>query len=135
MIGEQNQLIYYLVYGTKHWKGLEVMKDAMWRVDRRGIYTFSDLTDTNQTFLIDYQDDVWLPNAAEKVFNKFRGKTVEIDKIKEFVITDTHYRFRKTILKYLEQEKPPKITGVTGVKRARKKLTYPDECCVTFARE
>jgi len=135
MIGEQNQLIYYLVYGTKHWKGLEVMKDAMWRVDRRGIYTFSDLTGGNQTFLIDYQDDVWLPNAAEKVFDKFRGRTVEIDSIKEFVITDTRYRFRKSILRYLEREKPPKIIGVTGVKGTRKKLTYPDECRVTFARE
>jgi hypothetical protein len=56
MIGNNNQPIYYLVFGTKSAKGLERMKKAMWKVDRRGTYKFSDLTDENQMYLLDYGD-------------------------------------------------------------------------------
>lgn len=132
MIGEQNQLIYYLVYGTKHWKGLEVMKEAMWKVDRRGTYTFSDLTDVNQTYLIDYQDRAhWVPIAAKMLHDKFRGETVKESDVHQFVITDTPFIYRKLILKYLESGcHPPKIRSVTGRKR---RFSYPRGCLITFS--
>jgi len=132
MIGSYNQVIYYLVYGTKHWKGLEVMKEAMWRVDRRGTYRFSDLTDISQTYLIDYQiEPHWVSKAAEMVYNKFRGKTVPKTEIHQFVITDTPYIYRKPILKYLENDRPPKIINVSKRKKA---LSYPDGCLITFCK-
>jgi len=132
MIGPHNQLIYYLVYGTKHWKGLKVMKEAMWKVDRRGSYTFSDLTDVNQTYIIDYQDYAhWIPTAAEMVHNKFRGQTVNEREVHEFVVVDTPFIYRKAILSHLETKcYPPKIRNVTGRK---KRLSYPEECLITFS--
>lgn len=30
---ERNRTLYYLIYGTRHCKGLEKMKDAMWEID------------------------------------------------------------------------------------------------------
>ena len=132
MIGEQNQLIYYLVYGTKHWKGLEVMKEAMWKVDRRGTYTFSDLTDVDQTYIIDWQNSAyWVPIAAGMVHDKFKGDTVEESDVHQFVITDTPFIYRKSILRYLESGcYPPKIRSVSGRKR---KLSYPEGCLITFS--
>lgn len=131
MIGPYNQVIYYLVYGTKHWKGLKVMKDAMWKVDRRGNYTFSDLTDVNQKYIIDYQSEShWVPKAAQMVYNKFRGQTVNEIEIHQFVIVDTPFIYRKAILRHLETKHyPPKIRNVTQRKR---KLTYPEGCLITF---
>jgi len=130
MIGSYNQVIYYLVYATKHWKGMEVMKEAMWKVDRRGTYRFSDLTDVSQTYLIDYEiEPHWVPKAAEMVHNKFRGKTVPESEIHQFVITDTPYIYRKTILKCLESDYPPKITRVSKRKKA---FSYPQGCFITF---
>ena len=131
MIGEQNQLIYYLVYGTKHWRGLEVMKEAMWKVDRRGTYTFSDLTDVNQAYIIDWQNSAyWIPIAAGMVHDKFKGDTVEESVIHQFVITDTPFIYRKPILRHLEEGcHPPKIRSVIGRK---KRLSYPKGCLITF---
>ncbi len=133
MIGKNNQTIYYLIYGTKHWKGLEAMKYAMWNVDRRGIYRFSDLTDINQTYLIDYSSTThWVPIVAEMVFKEFKGKTVQIDSIHKFVITETPYLFKKgEILRYLEKSEPPKIIQVRG---RRRKLTFPNGCFITFSK-
>lgn len=130
MIGSFNQVVYYLFYGTKHLKGLEVMKEAMWKVDRRGTYTFSDFTDINQAYLIDYEiEPLWVPTVAEMVYNRFRGNTALESKVHEFVVADTPYIYRKSILKSLEMSCPPKITKVTKRKRM---FCYPEGCLITF---
>ena len=82
MIGANGQIIYYMVFCTKHWLGLNVMKEAMWRVDRRGEYLFSDRLGRAQMFLMDYQDDeFWVPEAAETVYQHYRGQSTTIDEI------------------------------------------------------
>ena len=132
MTGEHNQPIYYLVFGTKHAKGLEVIKKAMWKVDRRGVYKFSDLTDKNQTYLLDYSQpgSDWILQASKMVYNNFRGKTVEVSNVWLYVITETPYINHKQILRHLEGNiDPPKICGVVGRKR---NLCYPDGCLITF---
>lgn len=130
MIGHHNQPIYYAVYGTKHWRGLEVMKEAMCKVDRRKTYRFSDLTDVNQTYLLDYGvEEKWVPEVAELVYNRFKGKMVNESVIHEFVVTNTRYIYRKSILEYLERAHPPKILNVSSRKR---KFTYPNGCSITF---
>ncbi len=130
MVGKHNQPLYHLVYGTKHLKGLEHMKEAMWKVDRRGTYTFSDITDVGQTFLIDYSDEnYWQQQAADAIFDRFVGQTKTIEEIYQFVIVKTPYIFRKSILKHLEKRECPKIIKVTNRNR---KLTYPEGCSITF---
>ena len=132
IIGKHNQPIYYLIFGTKYAKGLEVMKNAMWKVDRRGTYKFSDLTDENQTYLLDYSQpgSDWIFQASKMVYNNFRGKTVKVSAVWHYVITETPYKNHKQILRYLESNfDPPKICGVEGRKRS---LCYPKGCLITF---
>ena len=87
MISKHNQVLYYLIFATKHWLGLKQMKEAMWRVDKRGHFSFSDRLGRSQSFLIDYQeDDYWVPKAAELVYQKFKGMTVKIVDIEQFVM-------------------------------------------------
>lgn len=130
MISRHNQPLYYLVFGTKHWKGLEVMKYAMFKVDRTGEYKFSDLTDPNQTYLLDYgTDQTWVPTAANAVYSKFRGKTVAESDIHLFVVTETPYMYRKSMLEYLEKARPSKIRNVST---RQKRFSYPEGCRVTF---
>lgn len=131
MIGERNQTIYYLVYATKDPKGMEVMKNVMWKVDRRGTYRFSDITDPGQSYIIDYsQGDVWVPAAANEVYFRFRGRTASCREVNDFVTVDTRYRFRKAILQLLEES--GRIHEVTGRVRAR---SFPDRCTITFLAE
>lgn len=132
MIGEKNQLIYYLVFATKHLRGLEVMKEAMFKVDRRGTYRFSDRTDPRQTFILDYgNEENWVSGASKLVYTKFRGQRVSVEEVHDFVIIYTPYIFRKKILQHLESSKPPRIVKVDGRTRT---LTYPDRCKITFSK-
>lgn len=131
MINRYSQPLYYLVFGTKHWKGLEVMKYAMFKVDRTGAYKFSDLTDPNQTYLVDYgTEQAWVPTAANAVYNKFRGKTVSKSDVYQFVVTETPYMYRKSILEYLEKMRPSKISNVST---RQKRFSYPEGCSITFS--
>ena len=130
MSGERGQVVYHLVYATNSLKGLEVMKKAMLNIDKRGIYKFSDRTNPVQTQLIDFDNRIWVPRAAEMVFDKFRGNKVDEESIRSFVLADTPYDYQKKILEYLERSEPPKILNVTDRPR---KFVYPKGCLITFA--
>lgn len=131
MRGKNNEIIYYLVFGTKHWMGLKAMKEAMYAVDRRGTYRFSDRTDPRQNSLLDYVDEpTWVAAASRMIFEKFKGKKILSEDIEKFVIIETPYVFRKSQLKRLEGMTPPKILTVFPRKR---QLTYHDPCLITFA--
>ena len=133
MIGNDNQAIYYLVYGTKHWRGMEVIKTVMNKIGRGGEYTFSDRTNPDQSCILDFFDDeFWIGDAAKKIHDEFKGKTVSVDFIREWVATETPYPYqKKKILSKLETQVPPKITNVTN--RTRNGLFYPDGCMITFS--
>lgn len=132
MIRSDNHEVYNLIFCTNHWKGLEVMKKAMLKVDRRGTYTFSGRLGFAQTFLFDNTDEsTWMPQIAQKIFQRFKGQTVNVEAIHKFVITDTDNIFKKEILKYLEKQNPSLILNVT--KRKTKALSYPDGCHIQFA--
>ena len=132
MIGKKNQLIYHLVFATRHLRGLEVMKEAMFKVDRRVTYRFSDRTDPKQTFILDYgNEENWVSEASKLVYTEFRGQRVSVEEIHEFVIVDTPYIFKKKILQHLESSKPPRIAQVDGRTRP---LTYLDGCEIIFSK-
>ena len=66
------------------------------------------------------------------VYEKFRGKTVPHDDIYEFVVAETPFPFKKSlILRNLEKSSPPKITEVINRQRA---FTYPPGCLITFRK-
>ena len=129
MVDENNKVLYHLVFATKSLTGLEAMKEAMMKVDRRGTFRFSDRTDPNQTFLLDYGDEyAWHSQAGTLLFNKFKGTTVQSEKIRKFVLIDTAFVYRSGILKQLEDE-----GKITNVQNRPRKGTYPSESLVTFA--
>ncbi len=132
MTGRKNQLIYYLIFATKHLSELEVIKEIMFKVDKKGTYRFSDRTDPKQTFILDYENkEHWVSEASKLVYTKFRGQRVSIEEIREFVVVDTPYIFRKKILRHLESSMPSRIVKVDGRTRPS---TYPDGCKITFSK-
>jgi len=136
MLSKFNQVIYHLIFCTKHIRGLEEMKKAIWRVDKTGNFTFSDRIPESQSRLISFVDTKWgphwIPNAAKQVYSQFSGKRVQLEEIKEFVLIDTIYPFRRSILKCLEESDPPKIYCVEVPQRKRRKGSFPDGCYVYF---
>ena len=107
MINKHNQTAYYLVYGTNHWRGLEVMKEAMCKIDPRGTYQFSDTTRPGQSYLCEFEkeDETWAAEARALVWDNFRGQTTTEEEIHIFIVTETPYLYlKKPILWVLEDE-------------------------------
>lgn len=128
MIDKDNKVIYYLVYGTKHWKGMDVIKKAMHKVMQGDTYRFSDRTDPKQKFLFDKNTDR-TTDLSELIYQHFKGKTVSILTIEEFA-AETPYIFKKAALKHLE-----KTNHIINVQNRNRRFTYPGNCKISFTME
>lgn len=66
-----NRTVYYLFFASNNPVGHLKMKEAMWKVDPLGDFSFSDATDPNQPMLFNL-DPSMAPLAAD-LANRFRG--------------------------------------------------------------
>jgi len=131
MMTSGRRTIYDLIFATKNWKGMDSMKKAMLKVVSNGTYTFSDKTDTHQTYFVDYSEDShWINDASDLIFKQFNGKEIPLNEIRDFILADTPFRFLKKVL--VDMEKNGRITDVSD--RTRKALTYSDNCTVKFSK-
>ena len=126
MRNERDVTDYYLFYGTKNLKGLTKMKEAMWKVDERGEFSFSDATDPNQLVLIasEPQFDV----LERQIVGRFVDQVVTIGEIERFVLAETAFRethYKTQVLRPMEKASPPLITAV-GAPGNRTIGTYAD---------
>jgi hypothetical protein len=79
----------------------------MCKVDSAGTYEFSDYTNPDQLLLFSQPDYTILQRMLSK---HFRGKTVGIEEIEEYVIAKTpFYKFKTAALKPMEIASPPLI--------------------------
>lgn len=122
-----NRLEYYLIYLTKHCKGFEVMKNAMFNSAKDGSYRFSDFDfDPNQKTLIDYgQEKIWVNQASSDSYDvlvsKFgKGKKIDISMVKSTINCQTKWIFRNDILAKLEE-----LNKIEVIVDKRRKGTYP----------
>jgi hypothetical protein len=116
---------YFLFYATSSPLGLAKMKEAMWRIDPAGEFSFSDASDPKQTVLFSGQPDH--AALAEVILSAFQRKTASVTDIERFVVertafTANHY---KKALKGLETCSPPKVQPVDAPAK-RRPGTYPD---------
>jgi three-Cys-motif partner protein len=123
MRNERNTMDYFLFFATNNELGLRKMKEAMWRADESGTYTFSDATDPNQSVLFSAEPDRQL--LTRLIVDKFSGVEATPTEIEHFVVREppfreTHY---KKVLQSLEEIN--KIVPINpSVKRRRG--TYAD---------
>ncbi|MEU8401749.1 three-Cys-motif partner protein TcmP [Nonomuraea sp. NPDC048892] len=105
MINTYGHIGYYLFYGTRDIKGLELMKDSMWKIDPGGDYRFSDRL-VGQTVLF-IEDGVDARPLQQALRTEFAGKAVPIQQLEDFTITRTPYKkshLRRFALTPLERE-------------------------------
>lgn len=90
MRNDRNATDYFLLFATKNIRGLEVMKESMWEVDKSGSYSFSDYTYSFGPMLIEPSPD-YAPLQRE-ILAEFRARrNVEMAEIREFVLTNTSF--------------------------------------------
>lgn len=132
IVNKVNKTDYFLFFGTNNIIGLKKMKEAMWRVDKSGLFQFSDATyNPNQSVLFDIE-----PNYSQfkKILLKeFKGKSVSITELENFILTQTPFRethYKKQIFGPMEKSRPPEIKVKCEGKR--RKYTFPPHCIVEF---
>ena len=117
-----NRLVYAIFFATKHWKGADVMKQAIWKVAPQGDFAFRDTHRGQMILGPEMMDFTALREGLQK---RFRGRGwVAGEQVEEFVAsgqTDFHTgQLRKQALVPLEQQ------ALLDVGSPRKRpLTYP----------
>lgn len=136
MLDHDNRVIYYLFFASNNRLGYVKMKKAMWDVDPRGEFRFSDSTNPQQKFFFeeDHADILW-----SILYQQFSGKEELTDSIITFVEEETLYlkkHMNTTLKEHLDESLPPnkRITvqdkKVDGKKW--KRGTFPEGVFVKF---
>ena len=121
MLDEADSPLYWLFFCTRSLRGLEEMKKAMWRVDPRGGFRFSDKDDPSQTHLFaEYTDQ----SLADELARNFADRILTIAEIKAFVLSETPACKFKDCLKAME--KSERIRPINPPPD-RRKGTFADE--------
>ena len=132
MVNKSNSTDYFLFFGSNNILGLEKMKEAMWKADPQGEFTFSDYTDASG--LMNLFD---LPNhdlLKSQIKTKFAGIETPVETIHDFVVAETAFlpsHFKTPVLKPMEASGELEAFRKDG--KARRRGTFPDGTWIRFA--
>ncbi len=120
---EGNRHVYAIFFGTRHWKGANTIKQAIWKVAPFGEFAFHGSHSSQLTLGLRSTDYTYLRDQLKSKFQ--RKGWVDIQEIEEFVGSDrTDYhigQLRKHVLIPMEESGEIEIKEGTR----KKKKTYP----------
>jgi hypothetical protein len=132
MLNKVNKTDYFLFFGTTNVTGLRKMKEAMWKIDRTGLFQFSDAT-YNPAQPMLFEPEPNYPLLKQIILSEFKGKSVGVRELENFVLTQTPFRethYKKQILMEMEKANPPEIEiACQGIRR---KGTFTNQCVIKF---
>lgn len=117
---------HYLVFATRSLKGLDKMKQAMWKLDPLGRYSFSDRLAGQEVLFGSTPDTGPLRDA---LLERFGGSSVPIQVVVDWVVATTPYHsghVKRATLKPMEADQ---LITATNRRRCGE---YPNGCTVTF---
>ena len=128
----EGRVVYYLFFATNNALGHRKMKEAMWKADPLGDYTFSDSTDPNQQILF--------PNASvaplvSDLVSRFReAGQIKVERLEEYVLDKTGYlrTHMRAALTELESAGRIKVEKLKTDGKPRRSGTYPNNALVSF---
>ncbi|MFZ2030350.1 MAG: three-Cys-motif partner protein TcmP [Vitreimonas sp.] len=125
MRNKNDSMDYFLFFATNSELGLQKMKEAMWKVDESGTYTFSDATDPTQALLFTKEPDRTL--LQKLIVDKFAGCETSVGEVERFVVCDPISPFRETHYKKVLQslEAAGRLTPIDAP-AGRRPGTYAD---------
>ncbi len=132
MRDRNNRTQYYLFFATNHERGHLKMKEAMWKTDESGQFTFSDATDPGQIVLFESNP---IPILAEKLLSNFQNKpNISGLQIRKFIENKTAFlkKHMTVLLKEMEAADKIIVSGNKSDGKKRRKGSYPDEAIISF---
>ena len=121
---------YTLFFGTNSARGLQRMKDAMWKLDPSGGIRFTDSTTVDHPVLFEPKPD--LARLERLLRDEFGTRAVRIESLADFTLKKTAFRDNghlKPVLKAAEQAGQLEIVKAKPNRRPR---TFPDGTIVRF---
>jgi three-Cys-motif partner protein len=131
MLNQGNSTDYFLFFATNNLKGLEKMKEAMWKVDDTGSFQFSDHYDARGLMSLFSAQ----PNIAplrDAILKTFGGQQISIEKLQEWVIAETEFlpkHLKRPVLAPMEDD--GKLSVVNPAPK-RRKGTFSDGTILKF---
>lgn len=111
---KQGESWYHMVFATKHPKGFEKMKEAMWKTDPDGGFRYRARdSESGQLLLFDGPDCEVLRRRLQ---SHFQGKCVRVEDLEAFVVEETLFlvkHLRKPVLDPLEAAGEIEVIGRT----------------------
>ena len=136
MKGRNDRNIYHLFFATNHSLGHKRMKEAMWKTDESGLFSFSDATDPKQGILFSSTPQ---KDLAPILGEKFKGKTASSDEVLEYTNDETVFleKHAREALKLLEYENGYKgyeiqVESIKEDGSPRRKDTFPSKTIIKF---
>jgi len=132
MRDRDGRLVYYLFFASNNSLGHLKMKEAMWRVDPLGDFTFSDSTDPNQQLLFSNPS---FAHLAADLTTEFCGAGQIPVKFVETYVQDHTAFLRKHMgeaLGQLETDGHLKVSETKTDGKKRRARSFPNEALVTF---
>jgi three-Cys-motif partner protein len=120
---------YHLFFGTDHEKGLELMKEAMWKIDPIAGSQYRDSTRSDQLVLLEPEPDT--EPLLDALRDHFGDRPFTIEDAEHFALVETPYlpkHLREPILKPLE--KADQLEVVSSPRKRR--WTYPGGTIMRF---
>ena len=133
MRNKSNATDYFLFFATNNMIGLKKMKEAMWKVDQGGAFSFSDATHPDQLTL--FVNEPNFKQLRTLILQRFKGREASVEQVEEFVVAETAFRethFKRQILKPLEDD-PNEGFAVIRAKPGRTKGSFPPGTVLKFA--
>lgn len=132
MLNKSNSIDYFLFFATNGLKGLEKMKEAMWKVDDTGSFQFSDHTHARGlTSLFSAQ-----PNLAplrEAILKTFKEKQISIEGLRDWVVAETEFlptHLKRPILAPMEEAGEVSVVNASA---KRRRGTFSDGTILKFS--
>lgn len=126
MANENDATDYFLFFATNSRKGIQKMKEAMWRVDESGAFRFSDATAGAAQLSLPFTAAPNFAALKRVIVERFAGQVTTVADIEEFVLADTPFRethYKKHVLAELERDG---VVTPVDAKRGRQARTYGD---------
>lgn len=117
---------YFLFFATNSRKGIQKMKEAMWKVDESGAFRFSDATAGASQLALPFTSAPNFAALRRDLVGRFEGQVVTVGQVEEFVLADTPFRethYKKQVLAELERDA---LVVPVDPKAGRREGTYGD---------
>ena len=132
MLNQGNSTDYFLFFATNSLKGLEKMKEAMWKVDDTGSFQFSDHDDARGLMSL-FSAHPNLAPLREVISKTFKGQQISIENLRDWLISETEFlpkHLKGPVLAPMEEAGEVTVVNASA---KRRRGTFSDGTILKFS--